>query len=392
MIILPRFCCLVLSVASHIVVGFIFSIFGVLLDLSKRLSRNKKWVSAHKRAIHKLYSLAIAQVIVTIHFCGNINVNIVLDDMRILEHLKKQPFSVMLVNHALIIDIYVVLTLFLRLGFPSTYKSLGWKLVKNLIPTFGLLNEIAGNIYIGRNSKQAKLKLSKRLNNILSSEGQLTFAYWPEGLIWTPSRYRKAAKFAESLGIEPFKHHLVPRTNGFNLILKKLIRFAECLGKKVHIYNMQIVYGENATIFDWLYGRRINIDIFIEEIGLNEEVRREALDESLQPEDCKACAKFLYDVFRRKDELIEEYKRNGNKFVSAPSGGVLEEAPHLDMLLVWLTSATLTLWLMYYIFGGFVGLATSLAFIAAGVALFLVLSIFIAKDNGERERHTIEVS
>ena len=358
--------------------GLVLSTLSVLLNFSKKLSRSKKWVSAHKRAMHKLYSLAIKLVDFTRYFCGNIKINIILDDMRILEHFERQPFSVFVVNHPNYIDPLYALSLYHRLGFPSAYRYLTAH-IKYIFPTFGVSNELFGNLFVGRSWKQDKLELSKQLNNLLSSEKQLAVIYWPEGYVFSSDRHKRATEYSESKEIKPFKYHLVPKTKGFNLILKKLVRSSKGFGKKVHIYNTQIVYRENTSIMDWFNGKEIYLDSFIEEIELNKEVLREALDESLQPEDCKACSKFMYDVFERKDELIEEYKRNGNKFVSAPSGGVLEEAPLLDMFLVWLASATLTLWLMFYIFGGLAGLVTALAVVAAGVTL--ALTNFSRFDN-----------
>ena len=373
MFILPRFCFLVLSGASYILIGLIFSTLSVLLILSKKLFRNKKWVSTHKMVMHKLYCLAIKQLNFVTYFGANIKINTVLNDMKMLEHFEGQPFSLMVVNHPTVIDLLFCVNLHQRLGFPPAYKFLAAKMVKNLFPTFGLSNEFVGNIAVNRSWKKDKLELSKKLNNTLASEGQLALVYWPEGAFWTSIKRKKAIEYAESRGIRPFKYHLVPRTKGFNVILKKLVRSSECVGRKFHIYNTQIVFRDNPTLMDWLNGKEIHIDSFIEEIELTEEVRRDALDESLQPEDCKACTKFLFDVFRRKDELVEEYKRNGNKFLVKDSkGGVLEEAPLLDMFLVWLASVALTLWLMYYIFDGLAGLVTALAVVAASNVLWIV--------------------
>ena len=114
-----------------------------------------------------------------------------------------------------------------------------------------LLNGLAGNLFVGKNWRQ---EVSKRIHEILSSEQKLVVAYCPEGYIWSPENHNRAIEFAESRGIKPFKYHLVPRAKGFNPIPKKLVRFSECVGQRVHVYNLQIVYGQNATLMNWLNG------------------------------------------------------------------------------------------------------------------------------------------
>ena len=77
--------------------------------------------------------------------------------------------------------------------------------------------------------------------------------------------------------------------------------------------------------------------------------------------------------------------KSTSETVTSPNGFVLEEAPLL--LLVWLESATLTLWLMFFTFGGFARYAAALAVVASGVTLSQIFpfnNTFVQVDRVSR--------
>ena len=50
-----------------------------------------------------------------------------------------------------------------------------------------------------------------------------------EGTRFTPEKHEVSKEFARSRGLPILKHHLVPRTKGFNFILKHMDGVCECL-------------------------------------------------------------------------------------------------------------------------------------------------------------------
>lgn len=145
------------------------------------------------------------------------------------------------------------------------------------------------------------------------------------------SKYEESVKFAEKNGIEPFKYHLIPRTKGF----AEVIKHVKQSGKECHVFNVHIKYSgqPTPTIFSIIRGQKSGVDIYSDCVTIDN--INSTSDENI--------SKFLIDLFRRKDDLMEYHKTNGR----FPGTEVSSEVNTKGWIINWMFH--LVIWILTHV-------------------------------------------
>ncbi|CAF0743582.1 unnamed protein product [Brachionus calyciflorus] len=144
--------------------------------------------------------------------------------------------------------------------------------------------------------------LVEDMKNILDYPKDLPYSIsiFCEGTRYTKEKYEESAKIAKEKGVPVLKHHLLPRSKGFNLMASQI------KGKIDYLYDITLaiddVEGHSPTFLDIKDGIPLDVQIFIRRIPM-----------SLVPaEDEKKCSDFLQKLYMEKDEIFDVYHRTGS--------------------------------------------------------------------------------
>lgn len=139
---------------------------------------------------------------------------------------------------------------------------------------------------------------------------KIVWPYWlilfPEGTNLSAGTRSRTEAFAKKTGLSPFRHVLLPRVTGLKFSLQKLRKSCEC------VYDVTIAYsgvrpdeyGQDiyklSNIF--LRGKAPKmVDIYVRAIKLHD----------IPLDDDDEFQNWLLDVWKRKDDLLENYYKEG---------------------------------------------------------------------------------
>jgi hypothetical protein len=74
------------------------------------------------------------------------------------------------------------------------------------------------------------------------------------------------SQFAASKGIEPFKHHLIPRSRGFVCCIKHLRQNPDAATRMPALYNVQIAISSDqpdANFHSLMHGMPVRGDVYL---------------------------------------------------------------------------------------------------------------------------------
>lgn len=154
---------------------------------------------------------------------------------------------------------------------------------------------------------------------------------FPEGKRRTEARLEESRKYALEHNMEPFKHHLFPRTKGFLAVLPILKKHCDS------IVSLNISYEEHVfdvKLTDFMFGKKFHGHIHAKRIPMSE-----------VPENEEAATQFLYDLFREKDQLQEDFSIHKN-FTESTNLKPIELKPKLWVLIntmFWMLSLLIPL-------------------------------------------------
>lgn len=313
---------LITTISSILFVGIVINFIQILLLISIKLSKHPKWYTIHKRINSYLIYILFAPFVSMLYYWSNISLNIKLADINLIEIAKGPLLGLIIPNHSYELDYMTCFVMGDQLGNLGAYKSFSKNEIKYL-PVLGWAMWMSDIIFVKREWKLDRPKLASQLNELFSYE-QTMLGLFAEGTRWTPEKHRASVEFAKSRNIKPLKYHLVPRSKGFIFTLRHYLREI-ALRKRVdeglfRVFNLQVVMPGRLNFGDFVEGRQLKADIYCEEIKLSDEIREEVL-KSNDEDDCPKVAQLIQDIYQRKDQLVEEYKSNGDKFVTPFGGG-----------------------------------------------------------------------
>lgn len=195
------------------------------------------------------------------------------------------------------------------------------------IPVTGWSWAMSDQLFLDRNWEKDKHKFGTSLD-ILLKYRPMVATFFCEGTRFTEDKIEASKKFAEERGLVAPKYHLIPRTKGFVAVMRHIKqRQRENPGLKVWIFNAQIAYHNEGAmnIADTVNrGLKPKGHIYFEKISTDE-----------VPNDDEGCARWLHDLFLKKDELAEYFNKNGS-FPGYQDSKFVNYKPRLTTICNWI--------------------------------------------------------
>jgi lysophosphatidic acid acyltransferase/lysophosphatidylinositol acyltransferase len=335
------------TLVSFIFVGLMLNVLQLILTISIRFSGNKTWRRWHKRLMGQIVYAIISPLVFLFYVWPRWELSIVVDDMSVIDEVQKNVFWIVIANHTYELDWMTCCMLADQLGNMGNYKCFSKDELKWL-PIVGWTFWMADLIYVKRDWNEDRPRIESKLNELLDYD-QVLLGIFAEGTRWTPEKYNDATRFANERSIEPYKHHLFPRPRGFNYTLRHYLRAASsganaaaALAEPVRLFNLEIAMPDRPKFTTFLEGGLIRAAVYWEEVPLSDEIRAEAL-ESKDENDCPKMTQLLLDIFRRKDQLIDEFTQNNMRFpLRSTRAGHFPVRRPTRSFTYWLASMSLT--------------------------------------------------
>lgn len=348
--------CVFLTLLSALYVGLHVNLCQFILLGTSRLSNAKQWRRWHKRLIGHCNYVLFSPFIGLLYFWNKFKLNIYLDDLNLIEEAREPMIGLMIPNHSYELDYMACFVMADQLGNMGAYKSMSKDELKYL-PVVGWALWMSDIVFVKRNWRKDRLTMAHKLSELFDYDQSL-LGLFAEGTRWTPEKQEGSSEYARARGWQPFKHHLCPRTRGFVFTARHYMletmknangRMAD---KKFRVYNLQICMPKVLRFPDFLNGQSIVADVYCERVQLEQELYDE-VRESRDETDCPKLEKKLIELYRRKDELVDEYERNNRKgfVVRSPKGGQHPFAKGWFSLSVWLCG-------MFYTYASLILFAT----------------------------------
>lgn len=233
--------------------------------------------------------------------------------------------GIVVANHRYDIDWLAAWMLSDKMGTLGGDKAM-LKASLRYVPVIGWGWSLCDMIFLSRNWQKDRENLAKSMDTLLTYPRSLILSFF-EGTRFTRTKYEASVKFAEERNLPiKLKHHLIPRTRGFNCMVTRIKeRMKADPSLNFGLYNFQIALenddNSKASLTSVLGGIKSCVHIYLERLDFN--------DISVESED--ATSAFLYKVYREKDQLVDYFKKNG-RF----PGIEKPYKPRLQTLLNWM--------------------------------------------------------
>ncbi|XP_072037184.1 uncharacterized protein [Amphiura filiformis] len=217
--------------------------------------------------------------------------------------------ALMVCNHRNDLDWIVTWMIGDRAGFLQSCKSL----VKNesrYIPFIGWSFLFLEFIFVKRDFTKDRESLIKGFQSYGEYPLKCVTLLFCEGTRFTQAKHEKSIEFARKQGIEPLKHHLLPRTKGFTMCIDGFkgngvpAMYDCCVG-------YDTVRGAQPTLTNILQGRKQVFHL------LGKRVLMEDIPNNTEEE----CAEYCYNLYKKKDEEYEYFLKH-NTFAGLYDGAL----------------------------------------------------------------------
>lgn len=187
-----------------------------------------------------------------------------------------------------------------KVGVLGNCKAYAKKAI-SYVPTIGWSWKFAEFVFLERSFDKDKEIIKKQLNEIFDYPDPVWLLLNAEGTRFTKTKHEASVKFAQERGMVVLKHHLIPRSKGFTASLSVLKK------KCSAIMDVQLAFKEEdadkATIVSLLRGNSVTGHLYLRRIPMSE-----------VPEDEEEAAKWLQDLYVRKDKLQTSFHETGDFF------------------------------------------------------------------------------
>ncbi|KAF7261993.1 hypothetical protein EG68_00605 [Paragonimus skrjabini miyazakii] len=142
-------------------------------------------------------------------------------------------------NHLSTADWFICSMLIARQGNIGRTRFVMHKNLK-YIPIFGFYLAQDSCVYVDRSNFQESKAITV-IREIIKMRSKVWMMIYPEGRRYNPEHLdviEKAKEFAKSKNIEPYRHHLVPRIRGFQLLMDHLSQYVDT------VYDVSVVYAD----------------------------------------------------------------------------------------------------------------------------------------------------
>lgn len=265
-----------------------------------------------------------SQTVAIADWISNLKCRVYYSDNESFQEFGKTS-GIVIANHRYDIDWLAAWMLSEKLGTLGSDKSL-LKAQLRYLPVIGWGWSLSDMIFLSRDWQKDRENLSKSMDVLLTYPRSLILAFF-EGTRFNKTKYEASVKFAEEKNLPiRLKHHLIPRTRGFNCIIQRIKNGLKNDSKlKYGLYNLQVALTDDdnskATLTEVLAGSVTTVHIFVGKLNVDEI--------SIESED--ATSDYLYNVYKKKDDLVEFFKKNGHF-----PGIEKPYKPRIQSLLNWL--------------------------------------------------------
>jgi lysophosphatidic acid acyltransferase/lysophosphatidylinositol acyltransferase len=203
-----------------------------------------------------------------------------------------------------------------------------------MLPLIGWAWTFTESIFLKRDWDKDKTIISRDLEFITQypKNVYVTLLLFCEGTRFTEEKHKASNAIARKKGIPELKYHLLPRTKGFVHSINGL------KGKMPAIIDMTINFNKEyakPTLKSLVQGKTCQAEIYARRIPL----------ENIPTDTDEACAEWLHQLYREKDEICDHFEKNGTYKIGTKFH--LEKRP-TDMIIWFLWAIVLSIPLVYY--------------------------------------------
>jgi len=204
-------------------------------------------------------------------------------------------------------------------------------------PIIGWAWALSDVIFLRRDWKKDEATMAEKLEKLYSYPSPVWLLIFPEGTRFSHEKHKASQEFAQKEGNEELpslKHHLIPRTKGFNFLVEKINR-----EKVKNIYDVTLVEDPNHAHFSManlLAGKKTVGNIYVRRIPMED-----------IPRDAEGSSKWLMKLFEEKDALKSNYLSTGS--FKSNEASVCPAAKPWSLLLVLVTNILFLVPLFFHI-------------------------------------------
>lgn len=170
------------------------------------------------------------------------------------------------------------------------------------IPIIGWSGKFQDWLFLHRNWKQDQSHIQSQLNTLTSQSNPFLLMVTPEGTRFSEKKHQASMVVAREKGLPELKHHLLPRTKGFQVIANALQN-----DPKVNfiIDGTSVVPPDqphSLSLMNLFKGKKIRVKVFLRDMSLR----------SVPTHDSTLCADWLHKRFQEKDSFVEYCLETGN--------------------------------------------------------------------------------
>ncbi|XP_062505884.1 1-acyl-sn-glycerol-3-phosphate acyltransferase delta-like isoform X2 [Corticium candelabrum] len=222
-------------------------------------------------------------------------------EMRIFsdEDLSYEELSrfnkVAILNHRGDIDWMLGIALCDRLGILQSVKCVTKDFAKYL-PTMGWNFWFSEFAFLKRKFEADHSRLAEAARCWNSYDFPWTLCFYPEGTRFTEEKHQKSCEYARKKGLPELKHHLLPRTKGFNILIR------EFKDHVPYVYDITFGYPHGiVTLMNLAQGQKVYADVYLRRIPVSE-IPMGSEEET---------SKWLIDLFKEKDRMVDYHSIHG---------------------------------------------------------------------------------
>ncbi|XP_065648587.1 1-acyl-sn-glycerol-3-phosphate acyltransferase delta isoform X2 [Hydra vulgaris] len=325
--------------------AIVFCISGLFINFLQLLVLPLYWIkkSWYHNIIPALSYGIFSQITVLGEWWAGMDLKVYVESTEDFKHVGKES-SVIICNHYSDIDWLASWIFSDRNGFCGRAKVISKNSIK-YVPVIGWSWWFAEFGFLNRNWQQDKENISRIIESMRNNTNYFWMGLLCEGTRRTDEKLKASQEFSLNNGIVPLKHHLLPRTKGFSLIVEGLH------DKVPAIYDFELGFPnpKSATLMNIFNRGKIEVLLHFRRIPMCN-----------LPKSQDELSKYIIQHYREKDVLYETFLQTG-KFP-----GTLVPLPRKINNLVLFTAVNVLVgliiisWISYcvIVFGiGFVGLA-----------------------------------
>ncbi|KZC11257.1 PREDICTED: 1-acyl-sn-glycerol-3-phosphate acyltransferase gamma-like [Dufourea novaeangliae] len=347
--------------------GLIINFFQCLLYLGLRPFSKYLYRKINYYLCYSFYS----QLVFLTEWWSGTDVVLYIDKVD-FEKYFGQEHGYVIMNHTYEIDWLIGWNFCERIGVLGNCKAYAKKSIQ-YIPTLGWAWKFAESIFLERNWEKDKQIIGTQINELGNYPDCIWLLLNAEGTRFTAKKLEASQKFAQEKGLPVLRYHLTPRTKGFTASVPHM------RGKIPAIYDCQVDFKSDdtvkPTITNLLLGKRVVAHLYLQRISLDE-----------VPENEEAAAKWLYELYQKKDRMAESFTKTGDFFTTSgvPRTDCFQLERRVYTLINTIFWAVVVLVpMLYYLVNLF--LSGSTTYFSIGVGIIFLFYLLMHKTIGMSE-------